>query len=1205
MGSGISASQISVTSDGNGNLYLTDGVAGDLIKLDAMLNSNTYGVATVNFADGTKISRAQLIAMTTNTSLTDNYTYDGLGQRLKHWNNQLGSNVTEATDYDGQGRIVRQKDFGGYLTTYAYSFDGAMTTNGLGTFGGWTVTTTNAAGLTATKQIDYFGRTVGGTDFGNHTVNLMFDSAGRLVQQTNNAGQNLQYTYFNTGLLATSSDYVASSQQFPRNMVSTYSYDVGGNRLTESYTGSYTVYDYVLGLYQVTTSFENAVVTYDALNRMITFQDSGQNNAHPVTINYEYDADGNVMHMLSTYIDLVSNTNSTQDFWYRYDSVNRFVTTQGQLLDASGNVTQTRGVAGNHINAGATGTEITYDTAGNRATAVSANESESYKYTANGYLSAVYISGALRVQDVRDNMGRVTSHTEFGANGQVVYSKTDTYDAKSQVLSEQTSTVQSDGSTLVATTTFDYKADVGGGSYTGAYQGGNVTHSRTTNVKITSGGSTNQPTTDTVNSYAWWQQAQQSVITYKPDITQSTTNTSTFAYDASGHLTTVNIQDGRPRTVSYVTDAAGQILSRVEASSASSNPVEYYYDFNGMRLGDIGNNGPSQTNYAAAIAQRSQAAQTGPFAGGSAVSFADFDQSFDTINPYSTAEAGTNQVYTIQVGDTLQSIASAVWGDSKLWYLIAEANGLGASASLQAGQNIIIPSKVSNYHNDASTFRVYDPNKALGNVQPVVPHADHGGCGVFGQIIKAIVSIVVTVVALPFAGPFAPILGDLAGQTVALATGIQSSFDWKELGMAAASAGVSAGLDSIPFFASMASESASIGETIVHSAVVNAATQGVGVATGLQSRFDWAGVAAAAVSGGVIRAANLNLHLNIAGTAGIAARSVVTGMAGSIANAATRSLINGSDFGDNIIAGLPDVLVQTVGNMVADRLSQPKSLLDPDNGEWTSDGTTGERVHTERVTVGELPPLPSIGSVSDDGSLSDSYNLEGTATEWPAGTVDRNGNFIEVNNSDYTTTDVDTKIIRNAVRLPGVRVVNGVLTGDIPIYISNGTPDQYDAVIQQLQKINDAYVADPADTSGQSKEMFNLKFHHATLEERAYDTLRNVEHGLFGTNIHSSVVTLNLSATTASAGYAPDFKPWLAPTAGASTDNPSSTIWVRQQFNYSSDVLVHEFGHVLGLNDGRNPFSTMYYSVRPNPLGFPPSFSSTDYKALLGFYGSK
>jgi hypothetical protein len=48
-------------------------------------------------------------------------------------------------------------------------------------------------------------------------------------------------------------------------------------------------------------------------------------------------------------------------------------------------------------------------------------------------------------------------------------------------------------------------------------------------------------------------------------------------------------------------------------------------------------------------------------------------------------------------------------------------------------------------------------------------------------------------------------------------------------------------------------------------------------------------------------------------------------MAGGIANAATRSVINGSDFGDNLMAALPDVIGQTIGGMIADGVSGRRS----------------------------------------------------------------------------------------------------------------------------------------------------------------------------------------------------------------------------------------------------------------------------------------
>ncbi|HEY0303062.1 MAG TPA: LysM domain-containing protein, partial [Rhizomicrobium sp.] len=66
-------------------------------------------------------------------------------------------------------------------------------------------------------------------------------------------------------------------------------------------------------------------------------------------------------------------------------------------------------------------------------------------------------------------------------------------------------------------------------------------------------------------------------------------------------------------------------------------------------------------------------------------------QSYEPINGNSWEAASSS--YTVGDGDTLQSIAAAMWGDAALWYLIADANGLTASSELAAGQTIAIPNK--------------------------------------------------------------------------------------------------------------------------------------------------------------------------------------------------------------------------------------------------------------------------------------------------------------------------------------------------------------------------------------------------------------------------------------------------------------------------------------------------------------------------------
>jgi hypothetical protein len=91
---------------------------------------------------------------------------------------------------------------------------------------------------------------------------------------------------------------------------------------------------------------------------------------------------------------------------------------------------------------------------------------------------------------------------------------------------------------------------------------------------------------------------------------------------------------------------------------------------------------------------------------------------YDPISPTSQGMEGTDSRYQVREGDTLAGIAQQVWGDSSLWYMIAEANGLAGAQSPAAGTSLIIPDKVTNVHNSARTFEVYDPNRALGDLSP-------------------------------------------------------------------------------------------------------------------------------------------------------------------------------------------------------------------------------------------------------------------------------------------------------------------------------------------------------------------------------------------------------------------------------------------------------------------------------------------------------
>ncbi|MEJ0027167.1 MAG: LysM peptidoglycan-binding domain-containing protein [Rhizomicrobium sp.] len=657
-------------------------------------------------------------------------------------------------------------------------------------------------------------------------------------------------------------------------------------------------------------------------------------------------------------------------------------------------------LSGGAIVAGTTGKTVAYNSDGSRASAVNAanGTSEAYTYTADGYLAQVTVGGVVRASYALDAMGRVTDQKEYNAAGtSVVYERTAVYNTRSQVTSDQVTSVRSDG-TWVTSTAYSYIADSDFdgvyGDHTDRYLG-QVTDEIAT---VTKNGVA-QPTTEAAFYYVWRDGALEASESYTPNRAAGgpQPNYNSYTYGQGGLLESVVVGDGRPRTVSFVTNLAGEVLARNEAdnNTAAGDPHERHYYFGGIAVGAISNNGTSNVDYAQSIAQHIAVPGTGAFRGGAtaATSYADFDQSYDPINGLNVGTAPSR--ITVQQGDTLEAIAYQVWGDASYWYLLADANGLISDADLQAGMSLIVPDKVANSHNNSSTYRVYDPNEAQGNNSPTVPKpaARHGGaCGVFGQILLAVIAIAVTVVtygaAVGFAagtlglgagslgsvvvgGALAGAAGSVASQGIGLATGIQKSFDWGGLALAAIGGAVGGALgpDGINAFGSLGKSVGSFGAGVLRGVTGGIVTQGIGVATGLQKSFDWAGVAAAGIGGGVFSAVTANAADLGLGDLGAGGLRFVSGMAGDIANAATRTLIDGSDFGDNIVAALPDVIGQTIGNAMAggvQQASQPKSLLDLNNGDWTTEGTTGATIHDTPVEVSDLPP-PTY-AISEDGS---------------------------------------------------------------------------------------------------------------------------------------------------------------------------------------------------------------------------------------------
>jgi trimeric autotransporter adhesin len=336
--------------------------------------------------------------------------------------------------------------------------------------------------------------------------------------------------------------------------------------------------------------------------------------------------------------------------------------------------------------------------------------------------------------------------------------------------------------------------------------------------------------------------------------------------------------------VTFVTDMTGQVIRRDEADnntngSTSGDPHEIFYRYGGRELGYTGNNGTRDTDYETSIQNRTSTAATGAGAffnnATGPTQYADFAQALAPVNSYSAAGAGG---YTARAGDTLQGIAASLWGDASLWYLIAEANGLSGGGGLTEGQSLTIPPGIlANGHSDTA-FRPYDPGKALGDLSPtaVKPAKKPGGCGMVGQILMIAIAVAVSYfTAGALAGPTASLIatigagavggaaGSVASQAFGMATGIQSKFSWKGVAMGAISGAIGGGFGKLSQLATasrLTGTLAKVGNFLAGDSFINGAVrglagnviqQGIGLATGLQDKFDWAGAAGAALGGGV------------------------------------------------------------------------------------------------------------------------------------------------------------------------------------------------------------------------------------------------------------------------------------------------------------------------------------------------------------------
>ncbi|MEI1732463.1 LysM peptidoglycan-binding domain-containing protein, partial [Acinetobacter baumannii] len=691
--------EVSNLYDVYGNLIEQSNALGVKTGYSYDINGNLIQITRAARTAGT-VGANHITSGGVQTSLIDTFTYDEMGNRLSATN---ALKNTTTTDYDALGRVVQSKTAEGVTTKVDYVYD-ATISNLNGTKGGIRRTETDGLGKTLVDEQDYFGRTIKHTDKGEHVFTYTYNAGGWLTKQTNSQGQSIDYNYYSNGSIKEIRDTAL-------NLLTSYRYDNNGNRIEERYQE-------LNGKVGEPRVFQNALINYDSLNRKISVQDQSFN------IHYEYDGNGNIVHMLANYRDAVNAAPKIQDFWYSYDSMNRFTVSMGVLNSTTKKVER-----------GNTGIAISYDKLGQRLSADYGKDAlnstkahkESYSYTTDGYLetvkSADYSStGTLGTQYTvstryNDALGRVTKYTDNNENSTTVYQTTTTTYSKDNQIIEQ----KKEGGKGAGTTQYTYLAD-----------------------KATLDKTVMTPTSGSIQTtqyaYEWWDSAKQSKITTTVDGLKGETS---LSYNINGHLSGFvddkNAQNKRAAT--YINNSQGMVLQRNELINNTMNRYRNFYYVNGQRVGDLSNDGPSREDYVQNLQNnRATATQAKDF---KPISSADFDQNFEPINAQYPSSASTS--YVVNNGDTLQSIALSVWGDASMWYMLADVNGLSATDKLTAGQVLTVPNKVTNIHNNSETFRPYNPGEAIGNTQPTVPSPPpppkpKKKCGGIAQIVMIVVA---------------------------------------------------------------------------------------------------------------------------------------------------------------------------------------------------------------------------------------------------------------------------------------------------------------------------------------------------------------------------------------------------------------------------------------------------------------------------------
>ncbi|MGQ3891435.1 glycosyl hydrolase 108 family protein [Legionella sp. CNM-4043-24] len=644
--------------------------------LDQMSSSrNENGAVTLYTYD--KASR--LISISTNNSWKG-YVYDEAGQLIEQ-HIQDGGSVKNF--YDTQGNLV-QRIQSGISSRYEYDDAGHKTAQ------------YDAKGNSQHWYYDEYGHLVRHQDMGGRETIYEYNRNGLILKQHSDHGKNISWLYYSDG-------QVQEYRDLAQEEVVDFTYDAEGQVLSKDSSRK----DFWI--------LETDHYQYDALGRLVQIRRRNpEDSSHSapdldhalLSIDYEYDAAGNIRDTrVMTHYGAYER--KTHEDYFLYDANNRLRINKGQLINGTIQITTGQG------------SEIEYDGAGNIISSATwkagSRQEYQYEYNEDNLLTGIKKNHRDLQKKYYDKAGNVVDEYDYDTRGNK--------SQHNQMIYEAGRLVASIGRGA------DEDKNLSRNDY--AYDEAGNLISLTTRV-FDQGKSKGYIQTHRYE-YALWDSYQQSrddatlEIEGKPDITGSNLR----SYDVNGQLSEASdtaVGETGLKTAHYLNSSLDGLRARQDLNGQTS-----YLNVAGKTIGDL--HFDSGGNTVLDVYSGFTPTGTAKFA------FESGRKLSESVDKYSEAvnsgpldgilpnipqdNLGT---WTLQVGDTLESIAMQVYGDSSLWYLIADANGItdrNAQAGekggqLHAGQQITIPPAASNQHHDSSTQIKLSSNDLMGNLTATV-----------------------------------------------------------------------------------------------------------------------------------------------------------------------------------------------------------------------------------------------------------------------------------------------------------------------------------------------------------------------------------------------------------------------------------------------------------------------------------------------------